>query len=230
MSISQRHIVTTLLSALLIFTGCEKRRLKQPTDIVTIVDIERNSTNLPYLTFSDGYIRLASLSLAGNRERGEDIDFSREWETGLVVQFDPSSRPPELNFNIPQGVYTMLDLNFDTFDDNGDPTVLVNGTYINTQGQSIPVRFIFLDAEYFSIVAEADIGNGSIVLDKDVLSEMRVILDPIHWFQTITINQWENASTVSIDGAQTILIDENTNTTLFEIVVERLDESCEVTL
>lgn len=224
---------TILLMAILLalpISSCRKNKWKKPTDVKTIMDINRLSSSSGNLRFTGGYIRLASFSIQGQREQGDDIYFNQEWSNGAVINFDNSAFQSQLDYDIPQGSYTLFELDFETFDDNGDISILVEGIYTNQSGADIPLRFEFLDAETFEVFAESNDGGPAIILDKDVVSTLAIELDPVYWFQLVSISMLENADLTNISGVPTIVISDSENSDIFDIIADRVDESAEAAL
>jgi len=211
----------------LVATGCKKNQLKKPTDVSFKMDINRNTSANGKLVFTSGTILLASFDVEGEREEGDPIAFTRSFSSGLLVNFSPDNSISEIQYDIPQGVYTSLDVNFSTFDDFGGNTIVVNGIYTNNASNDIPVRYEFLSSEYFSISGEDYSGSSSIVLDKDTPANTLIKLDPIHWFSIITTNMMENADLVNVGGIMTILINESVNDNIYDLIADRIDESTE---
>ncbi len=215
------------LFALVLLVGCKKNQLKKPTDVSFKIDINRSTSTDGKIIFNSGSIILASFDVEGERQEGDPISFSRSFPQGLLVNFDPNNPITEIQYDIPQGVYTELAISFETFDDNGDNTIVVNGTYTNNGGIDIPIRFEFLSSEYFSISSEDATNSGLIVLDKDTPANALIKLDPIYWFDILTTNQMENADLVNVGGTPTILINEDENDDLYDAIADRIDESTE---
>lgn len=213
---------------LFVMVSCRKNELKKPSDVSFKVDINRNESSSGHLVFTGGTINLASFDVEGERQEGDDISFSREFSNGLLVEFDPDMNISELAYEIPQGVYERLSISFDTFDDNTDVTIVCLGTYTNGNSESIPVRFEFMSAEYFSIDAEEDSGETNIILDKDTPANALLELDPIYWFDILSTNQLDNAELVDVEGVQTILINDSVNDGLYDLLSGRVEESTEV--
>ena len=220
-----------LIISMLIITSssCKKKKdeWKLPTDVGFTMDINRSTSSDGDLVFNGGTIILASFSVEGEREQGVDINFFKEWPGGLSIGFSPSGVISAIDFDIPQGTYSRIEIEFDTFDDLGDNCILVNGTFTNSAGTPIAVRFEFKSSEYFSITAKESSGGSLIVLDKDVPATSKIVLDPIHWFQIVSNSLMENADIVSIDGVPTIIISEDVNENIFDLVIDRLDEATE---
>ena len=222
-------ILTAVLIAMFFASStCEKRKKwKLPTDVGFKMDINRSICSNGKLVFTSGTIILAEFDFEGEREQGDDVYFTKSFPGGLSIPFDPNGAIAELDFDIPQGTYTRIAISFETFDDLGDDNIVVNGTYTNTSGTKYPIRFEFESSEYFSIVAEDYSGDSQIVLDKDIAVSTKILLDPIHWFQVVSTSLLDDADLVSVGGTPTIVISEDENDDIFDLVVDRLDESTE---
>lgn len=212
------------------FSSCDKdkkKKWKLPTEVGWVMDINRAQSANGKLVFTSGTILLAAFNVEGEREQGSDIAFSKSFPGGLSIPFDPVNPVVELDFDIPQGTYSRIAISFDTYDDKGDICILAEGTYTTTGGTDYPIRFEFLYSEYFAIVAEDYSGNSQIILDKDVVASTKIRLDPIHWFQVISTTLLDNADLVDVGGTPTIVISEDENNNIYDLVVDRLDESTE---
>ncbi len=192
-----------------------------------VFDINRIDNSDDRLTFSRGTITLASFDFEGEREQGEDVYFNQTFSGGLTLPFDPDFYIQELDFDIPQGIYTRIDISFETFDEYDEDNIVVEGIYKNPQEETIPILFTFKSGEYFSIVAEDYSGASTIVLNEDIPVKSIIKLDPVHWFQIISNSTFEEADLVEVNGVPTILVSEDENTDIFDLVVDRLDESTE---
>lgn len=219
-----KYFILILVGFFLALVGCKKNELKKPTDVTISIDINRNLSSEGHLSFHDGYIRLASFSVEGVRQEGADVELSKEFEQGNLTYFSSSSPINNLNIDIPQGNYTDLDIAFNTFDDNDETTIRVEGLYTNQSNQTYPIIFEFASSESFSINSEADDGGFIIILDKNISSSVLIKLDPVYWFDIVSYNLFDNASLIEVNGSMTIVVDENTNEDIYDLVVDRLDE------
>lgn len=211
-----------IISAICSLSACKK--WKEPTDVDFYVDIEKTATINGQLSFSGGHIILDYFDFDADREIGDDVIFDKTFTNGLTIPFDANQVVGELEFVIPQGEYKRVDIGFKTFDDNGDICILVEGEYTYSSGGSIPFRFEFTDSEQFKIRANNSNG-GNIVLDKDVQSPAKIILDPNYWFQPVPMAHFETATITNISGTNTIVINKNDNDIIYDIVIGRLNES-----
>ncbi len=229
MSKSGTYAVILLLFAVLV-TGCNKdkrRKWKLPTEVSTTMDITKGTTGNGKARYSGGHIIIRAYNISGVREQGADISFNRNFSAGLTIPFDANNNVADLQFDIPQGAYTKMDIDFETYSNQSTPSILILGTYRNNVGTDIPIRFEFLYTEDFEIIARDSGNSGKIVLDKDQPSSTQLILDPQHWFQIVTNNQWENATLTDVQGTQTILITEDKNEDIYDNILDRIDESSE---
>jgi len=217
----QRIIVLALILSITIL-GCKKNELKVPTDVSFSLDINRNPSSSGHLVFNNGFIVLSEFEIEGTRQEGDPFLFNKSFPEGLIINFNPTNSISDLELKIPQGIYTDIDISFETFDDNDDITILVEGIYTNQSNISFPIRFEFLSSEYFSINGESE--SGTIVLNKNKPITAFVKFDPIYWFDSISSNMLNNAELFDVGGELIILINENENTDIYDIVVDRIDE------
>lgn len=215
------------LLVVLALVGCKKNQLKKPTDVTFNIDINRNQSSDGKLVFTSGTINLASFSVEGTRQEGDPVSFSNSFSGGLLLNFSSSGIIPQLDYDIPQGVYTSLAVSFDTYEGPGGVTIVVNGIYTNNSSVDIPVTFEFLSSESFEIESEDDVNSGVVVLDKDIPANALIKLDPIHWFDILSNNQMENATLTDVGGTMTLLINEDKNENLYDLLADRVDESTE---
>ena len=89
------------------------------------------------------------------------------------------------------------------------------------------IPFKFGSSETFEIESEDSSNSGVIVLDKDQPSNALIELDPVFWFDILSVNQLENANLTTIDGVSTMLINEESNENLYDLLADRVDESTE---
>jgi len=210
----------------LIFLACLTliscgRKWKQPTTVKFNSDIEVSLGLGGKLTFTGGYITMKDFRFDGDRERGDDVRFDSDYSTGLNVPLDLSSIINELEFDIPQGVYKKIDIDFSVDDSLG---LVILGSYEYSGGGSVPFKFQFSDSQNFELTAE-DNSGGDVVLDKNVTSRVKILLDPAYWFELIDLTDLDSATTVSILGIPTLLISDEENHDIYDDVADRIDES-----
>lgn len=217
------NVIALILAALsTVVTGCDDTSFqKVPTEVNVVFGVSANGTANP--SFDGGYIYLSSFEFEGRRTAGDDVNFELEFEPQLKVMFDSSISLPELQFEIPQGEYYRIDVRFETDDLEWEPNVLALGTYTSATEGSIAVRFELESSEHFDIKAS---GGDPITLTKDVAKDALIQFDPNTWFEIVPYSMFDNADKTYVDGKLTIVVSEENNEDIFELVVNRMEESC----
>lgn len=198
---------------------------KVPTEVSVSFDISPNPSSNP--RFTNGFIVLSEFEFEGKRLVGDDIYFDVEYEQGRTITFDTSINQEFLDFQIPQGEYSEVRLSFETYSEDNRVNLMMKGMYTRVDQSTVPLVFEFNDTESFEIRAKSEDGNTTIVLSEDVNKVTTAMLDPDHWFEVVSVSLLENANTVLRDGVETIVVNQDTNENIFDLVVNRLDESME---
>ncbi len=207
------------------------KKWKETTEVNFIFEINDESNG--YIQFDEGYIILQDLGFSGDREQGKkDVDFEQNYynqgEVAKVSLAGTSNNSYPVEFDIPQGTYTSINIQIETFIQQGDEyAILLTGTFINDTN-NIPLRFEFNQEISFTIRAETQNGNGDIVFVEDKPAEATVILDPIYWFGTVSKNMLENASIKNIQGTPTLVINHAYNSNIYDMVVGRITDGNKV--
>ncbi|WP_225000386.1 hypothetical protein [Cesiribacter sp. SM1] len=228
-------VYTTILFSTLL-GGCQdEEEFKLPTDVGFQVDINRNVSTNSRLNFRQGSIRLASFTFDGRREEGDDVYFEKEYEQGLHVPFDPVQAVEALRFQVPQGNYTRLEVELELYDDLEDSGLVVEGTYLNSNGVLYPLRIELGSSLAFEMPAKELSGNTQIVLRANTPANAIIRLDPVKWFETIPLSYLDQALLQEVEQEEDseielpnyILINEDTNEHIYAIILNRIEQSSE---
>lgn len=218
-------IIFSILPALFLLGACKKSQLKKPTEVNFAFDLNKSfGPNTP-LKFQSGEITIANFNVAGSREEGEGVDFKRNFPGNLSTDMNNSGEVSNLDYDLPQGVYTEILLDFKTPVGSTEPTLQLEGNYKKTAGPNVPIQFEFTGEQQFMIYGEDFEGADRVTLDASTAEKVTIEMDPIHWFETVPLNMLDNADMVEIGNKMTILINSTTNTEIYNMVVERIDES-----
>lgn len=209
---------------LFLIASCKK--YKKPAEVKFYTDIEHTST-LSHITFNEGYVVLKDFEFDGDRQKGDDVYFKSDYPDGQLVSFDETLEIEALDFQIPQGIYKRLNLRMRTSDDISNTSMFIKGFYTNTSGIDIPLQIELEDEQSFDVRAEDD-EDEIIVLDETITSKAMIRFDPYYWVSPISINAFENASLVNVDGTNTLLINKNNNEDIYDIILDRVDDAIEV--
>ena len=220
-------IYILLLLSSFLFSCQDEGEFKIPVEAGFFIDIQRNAVSASRLQFDDGYIIISSFDFEGKREQAEDVDFSREYEQGLTIPFSSSQPVDALYFQIPQGNYTHISIEFETFDDFGENNLLIEGSYQNSDGERYPLVFVLKSSERFRIDAKSHSDGRQVIVKKEAPISAYIKLNPVAWFKAVPILALDEAEVVLWNGAPTIVISEEVNEDLYDLLEDRLQEGAE---
>jgi len=215
-----------VLVGLLVIVSCNKSEWKEPTEVTFTVDINKDQTMNGNLSFTGGQVVLREIIFDGNRIQGEDVYFEKEYEGGLNVSLS-SSANSQLVYEIPQGTYTNIRIDFEAEKSDND-LITVEGNYINSSSNQLPVIVELPIIEFYDKVAKNSNGDTEIDLVAGQPSKATIKLDPVFWFENISVNQLDNAQTTMVDGIESILINGSVNEDLLDLINERVGKGVEI--
>lgn len=192
-----------------------------------MVDINRNESMDGNLSFTGGQVVLRAIEFDGKRIQADDVYFESEQDNGLIVDLSSTNIYNQLLFDIPQGTYSSIRIDFSARRTDFDLNKVV-GNYTNSSGVQLPI-IVELDLiEFSDKIAKTVQGEVEIDLVAGQPTNAIVKLDPIFWFGTISVNQLDNAQTSMVNGVETILINEEINEGLFDIIDDRVSGGVEI--
>ena len=214
------------------FSSCEKDELTLPSKVNFEFTMETyhgsGAAQSKYgLDIDEGTIVINSIEFDGRREVGEDYFFSRDFTPSLKADMHNGDTNQNISFDIPQGVYTNIEIEFSLGDEDKNALVL-DGKYKQGPFVKVPVRIEYTLQEKIRVRAKNQNGKEQIVLQKDKPSIAKVIFNTPAFFQLINPKMIENAVRVEINGKQTILINNEVNVNIFNLLATRLDNSVRV--
>ncbi len=213
-------------------TSCEKDDLTLPSD----VDFEFSMN--PYtpanelkagqgFTIDKGKLILSSIEFDGRRNEGEDYYFSRNFTSPLEAELHTKELNQEVHFDIPQGIYNTIEISFYLGEESKNGLFL-NGTLQKGPFEEVPIQFEYAAGEVIRIKAKNSGESEVIALKKDTPSKASVIFDAEMFFRFVNVNMIMNAETTSIDGVETIVINEDYNNDIFSFLIARMPISLRV--
>jgi hypothetical protein len=205
-----------------IFACSKVNQWKQPTEVCFNINIVEEAIMDGTLLFKEGYISVASFEFDGKRQEGGDVYFTKNYAQELNALFGASDIS-DLKFDVPQGIYTAVNLEITSAIKEEKPNLVVDGFFKNKQGTFYPIRFELSKMETFSIV-------GTDLVDKEeeidlvqvTKTKATILLNPAKWFAVLPKSALEQAEKVSIEGINTILINNAVNGLLYKEIVANL--------
>ncbi|MBD3627277.1 hypothetical protein [Cyclobacterium sp.] len=196
------------------------------------------------LLFTDGFIQIKELELdlegnfnrdglisGGSFDDDDDDEDGSEWEYEVEfneikkVGFDQFDTETDFFINIPEGEYEEIEMEIDLIDYRNEPSILLNGTYMNAEGEEISFRFeLFGDDIDFEVEIEADDDNYFVV---DRVNNPLILFElvPERWFSSISTSELENAE---LDDDGVMVFSESSNRSIFQKVRERIATDAEI--
>ena len=93
-----KNVFLLLLLSSFLFSCQDEQEFKIPVEAGFFMDIQQNAISGSRLQFDGGYIIISSFEFKGKREQAEEVDFSREYEQGLIIPFTSSKAVEALHF------------------------------------------------------------------------------------------------------------------------------------
>jgi uncharacterized membrane protein len=197
-----------LVVSILVFSACsEDAETTQPT-----VEMRFNTINS------------ASSVPTGARVAANSLEFDSvevNIQQNVVIDFATGATTPDLgSLNFPVGTYTEIRVELELLDENNVPSVIIEGTFVDSNDESHPIRFEFNSGETFEVEKE-----GVITFTPGTSAIALVTFDPLAWFAEVTSSMLE-AATKNADGV--IVISETSNSEIFDMAADGLDLATEV--
>jgi hypothetical protein len=170
------------------------------------------------LEFTDGSIKITEIQFEAETDT-DSIEVN--WQQNVVIDFATGQTTPDLSaLTFPKGTYREVEVEIELLDENNEPSIVVNGTFTDSNNNTHPIRFEFNSGETFEVEKEGTItfGEGERVLAQ-------VTFNPGAWFIEVSSAQLEAATK---DSSGVIVISSTQNTTIYNTVADGLDVATEV--
>ncbi len=229
------------LTVILLFGSCEERELKVPVKVDMGFDMEPYELSQDFksgsqFTIDEAFMVINAFEFNGVREQGESYFFTRRFDEPLQAEMHKGDDGRHVNFDIPQGVYNMIELVFDTGNDES-PAIILKGSFQQGPLEEIPVQFEYSFNEQLSVRAENAEGKRQVILTKDIPARVRIVFDTPSMLRLLNMGQIMKAEIGCTeddddddddDDDEIILINDNNNTDIFNLLASRLDRSLRV--
>ena len=170
------------------------------------------------LTFKSGFITI------------REVQFEAETSTDSVevnlaqitkIDFATGATTPDISgLAIPAGTYSEVEVEIELQDDGDQPSMVLEGTFVDDEGVSHPVRFEFNSGETFEVEREGVITFSAA---ESILAQ--ITINPHIWFLGV---EKEQLSLATKNAQGVIVISETQNTNIFNIAADGLDLATEL--
>lgn len=212
--------IIILLQACSVDSGLE---YKSPSGLNVRMDLNAGPTKNGRLYFAGGEIVLSRFQLEGNRVQGDDYFFQNGYNPPISIPLDSTWVNPELQFDLPQGIYNRIEIQFEIPSAN-ITTLRIEGSFQDSSGLWLPLRLEVDSFEAFEVLANNNEGLQEVVIDNEYGYTALIKLNPVHWFSGLSISDLEQAERSLIGGVSGIVISTDVNTVLYSEIDNRLDE------
>ena len=198
---------------LCVFACSKVNQWKQPTELSFDVVLSQTHAIDQRVQFTGGELALQQFTLEGKRTEGGDVFFSNTYDPAARISIG-ENQTPALTFDVPQGDYTQLNLQWEPRQRQGADVVL-EGTYQATDGVVSPLRIELPAPEAFEIrhAGLAARAAQSLTIDQ---TKGHIVLEVGHWLNPQMIEQLDRADQVEENGTFVLLISQKHNTALYE--------------
>jgi hypothetical protein len=232
--------ILTVIIIFLFMASCRKDELTLPAKVLLefeLIPHEEDGADLksgppsqvPFgkMTIDQGKMIIGAIEFDGRREEGKDVFFVADLNQPVIVDMNTGSFNQALSFDIPQGVYNLVDFYFELENEDEIPLVL-EGKITRGPLSELLIRFEYDIPERFSVRAGSKGNSREIILRKDNLSKARIILDARYIFQFANLPLLRDASISTMDGKEVLLISSTTNVSIFNKMADRLEKSMKI--
>ncbi len=224
------------VTVLVMFSSCEEDELKVPVTVdmgfhMEPYELSEDLKSGSKFTIDEAFLVINSFEFNGVREQGESYFFTRQFDDPLQAEMHKGEAGPNISFDVPQGVYNMIELVLDA-GNNENPAIMLKGRFKQGPFREIPVQFEYAFREQIRVRAKNDEGNRQVILQKGIPARVRIVFDTPSMFRLLNMGQLMKAEIGRVndddDDDEIILISDKNNTDIFNLLASRLGNSLRV--
>ena len=190
------------------------------------MQVGEEAENGVFLSITDGVLVISRIDFEGRRQNAEDVFFTAEFAPPIVAELAEGITNQYVQFDIPQGIYDRMEFIFHLGAPGYMPLVMTGEANLPQFGEKL-VRFEYQYPEPIGTIA-TDPEEDAIVLKKDEISTASVLIDAEKLFRLVNIGQLMSAEISNPGGIETIVINQDMNSPIFNVIANRLSQSFEV--
>ena len=218
-----KYLFLLLLATAVFGLSSCKKKWKQPTEVSFKFQLNGNSNAGP-VKFTNAYLLLNKVSVSADRKQSPPHVDLQQQLNNLALNFSTTPSSTVFKFDVPQGTYSNFNLKYETSTNQSGYSMLINGTYIDSTGNTLALQFVFSAADVMNLNAKNNSGGNEIVLVEGHPTTATINLNPNYWFAAISSDMLDEADQETINGVQTITIDFDTNDDLYNLIANRIKE------
>jgi hypothetical protein len=226
-----KHRNWILLSLIvLVFAACQKDESKQPTiklefnTVTSDFSLSSAATNKNVLAnsleFTSGQIILEGVEFETSSDT-DTLEVEFEIEGFISIDYATGETNPDIShIEIKPGRYNEIEIELDLWGKSEQPSISLNGTWDDLNGNDWPVKLLIYSDEEFSLEIE-----GDFLFEENSTMIAQITFDPRVWFSGVS-PQLMSAASVDNDGVIVISPEQNQN--IYDIVKNMMELVSEV--
>ncbi|MFW5890119.1 MAG: hypothetical protein ACOCTO_01870 [Marinilabiliaceae bacterium] len=173
---------------------------------------------------------ITGIEIEGEREQGKDVFITRDFSPPLEIDLeDDETADFDVSFDLPQGIYTRLELQFHVGNEN-HPSFEFSGPVNGNRPERIDFKFHYKNREKIRTRAlRNNQVSENIVVDKSKETRAIIIIDTEYLFANITRDHLINSQAAGPpQGKPFIMVDKKSNTHIYGALANRIEKSIAV--
>lgn len=220
-----------------VMISCEKEPFTKPVNVscqflfderqvsTKSVDVNNNNTET---IFREGSIVVKSIEFEGYREEGDDVFFTTDFDHVRGDLLTGSTSPP-VNFDIPQGIYTHIEITLELDTLENKPALEIGGTVKDPSlskfihGPKAQFTYKLGHKEMLHLNAKSKDSTANIVIKKEDPPEIKILIDPVYLFRD-AVNNFEDIEFQDITSDPRIKINKEENDVIYSTINTKLEK------
>ncbi len=219
---------SVFLAIIVTLLGSCGKKFKETSPLNVTVKMVNTDVS-EHFSFESGEMYLGTFGMNGDRKQGDDVLFSNVLSDGTTADLKTGVISPVLTYDLPQGTYTTLSINLGSKPKQSLGAIRLIGKYIQIeQGgeqETHQIVFQYSPATMYSLNA---ITSGEINILSDKSTTVKIEMDAHYLFSAVPENLWHTAQHIELDGKETIFITDINNTSIYNLLITRLNAAFSV--
>ncbi len=184
-------------------------------------DAAEKETNTGF-SLESGTLVLENIEFDGRREQGAtDVYFISDFASPMVISLDQNPGEAVFTFDIPQGVYHMIEITLH-IGTQQLPALVMEGSFRRAASGPVPIRYEYAPKDQIRIRANPAKGTKNIVFTRDTDSRASIMIDTESLMQLINYGMVVYAQVSQVEGEDVLLIDTQKNPGIYNSISSRL--------
>lgn len=207
---------------LLSLTSCNKKKWTETTDVSISSKLSTNQLIIANNLFeiNNLSVNIGEIRFTGSRLQAEDI--SLHSDDNVLADFNLNENIIDLK--VPQGTYENQQIQLNLLS-NSVGTIEINGLYFLNNGDTNVVNINLNGSQLVQHNIKDSDGEETILLEKDNPRGVNIEINTEVLFSEINNGLWNAASITSVNGSNTIVVDQLNNQSIYLALLNKIPAS-----